>query len=225
MLVTFALTGIIGVILLLVCELIIRLKVIKGEYARKLVHIVIALYASTWAYFLDPTTIVLISLILVAVVIVAQRYPLLISMRAVRRITYGEIWFPLGIGISALMFTNPAVYAVAILHMGLADGLAAVVGVGMGRKAGNFTVMNGTKSIAGTVTFILVSFCIYMVYWIWLTDIALFNNNLIFASIVSLSAAIIVAMVELLSPKGSDNILVPITAGVFAVLPTIQLII
>ncbi len=225
MLLTFIATGIIGVLLLAVCELIIHLKIVKGEYARKLVHIVIALYAATWAYFLDPTTIVFISLILVLVVVIAQRYPLLRSMRPVRRITYGEIWFPLGIGISALMFTNPAVYAVAIFHLGLADGLAAIVGVGMGKRAGMFNIMNGTKSIAGSLTFVFVSFCIYMVYWGYLTDVALFTNNFAFAGIVSISAAIIVAMVELLSPKGSDNILVPITAGVFAVLPTVQLII
>ena len=225
MLATFVLTGIIGVLLLAICELIIRLKLIKGEYARKLVHIVIALYASTWAYYLNATVIVFISLILVLVVVVVQHYSFLHSLRAVRRITYGEIWFPLGIGISALMFTNPAVYAVAILHMGLADGLAAVVGVSMGKRAGKFTIMKGTKSVAGSLTFVVVSFGIYMVYWHWLTDVALFSNDLIFAGVVSLSTAIIVAMVELLSPKGSDNILVPITAGVFAVLPTVQLII
>jgi dolichol kinase len=47
----------------------------------------------------------------------------------------------------------------------------------------------------------------------------------VYASILSLSSAIIIATIEVVSPKGSDNILVPVCAGLFALLPAMQLVI
>ena len=221
---SFVVTGIVGVILLAFCELLIHLKVVKGEFARKFVHIVIALFAATWAYYLSSTVIVFISLILVCIVILVKRYKLLQSFRAVNRVTYGEIWFPLGIGVSAIMFLNPDVYAVAILHMGLADGMAAVIGVYLGKRAGQFKIRGSIKSIAGTSTFIAVSFGIYLAFWTKADSLEIFSQSLPLAVIISLSSAILVATVEVLAPKGSDNIAVPVVAGVLAVLPSLQII-
>jgi dolichol kinase len=225
MLYSFVITGIIGILLIACCELLINLKIIKGELARKVVHIIIAVFAATWGYYLNPTAIVLISLILVLAVVIVKKYSLLQSFRAVNRVTYGEIWFPLGIGISALMFPSPDVYALAILHMGLADGLAAVVGVKMGKNAGKFKIGKSTKSIAGTATFVAVSFSIYIAYWLSVDTLQLFSQYLPLAVAVSFSSAILVASIEVFAPKGSDNIAVPVAAGILAVLPTLQVII
>lgn len=225
MLLYFILTGLGGIALLLLCEIVIHLFKLKGENARKLVHIVIAIYAASWAFYLDRTVIALISVILVSVVIIVQKYSLLHAFKTVKRVTYGEIWYPLGIGLSAILFTNPYIYAIAVLHMGLADGLAAVVGVGMGKEAKRFTVRKQTKSIAGTLVFITTSFVLYMAYWLVIASVATFSQSIFNAIMISLSSAIIVAFVELLSPKGSDNILVPIAAGLLAVLPAIQIVV
>ncbi len=225
MLLYFILTGLGGIALLLLCELVIYLLKLRGENARKLVHIVIAIYAASWAFYLDGTVIALISVILVGVVIVVQKYPILHSFKTVKRMTYGEIWYPLGIGLSAILFTNPYIYAIAVLHMGLADGLAAVVGVGMGKEAKRFKVRKQTKSIAGTLVFITTSFVLYMAYWLAISSVTTFSQSVINAITISLSSAIIVAFVELISPKGSDNILVPIAAGMLAILPAIQIVV
>ena len=225
MLLNFIITGLGGVILLLLCEFVIHICKLKGENARKLVHIVIAIYAASWAFYLPPTIIALISIILVSMVIVFQKYTILHSFKTVKRITYGEIWYPLGIGLSAILFTDSYVYAIAVLHMGLADGLAAVVGVGMGKEAKRFTVRKQTKSIAGTLVFITTSFVLYMAYWLVISSVPIFSQSVSNAIAISLSSAIIVAFVELLSPKGSDNILVPITAGMLAILPAIQIVV
>jgi dolichol kinase len=225
MLLPFIATGIGGVVLLLICELLIRKKVVKGENARKLVHITIALYASTWAFYLTPQLIALISIILIMAVAIVQKFKLLHSMKSVRRVTYGEMWYPLGIGISALLFTNPYIYAIAVLHMGLADGLAAVVGIGMGKEAKRFKIGGNTKSVAGTLVFIITSFVIYLAYWMLFSGSSFFESSVVYASILSLSSAIIVATIEVVAPKGSDNILVPVCAGLFALLPTMQVIV
>ena len=225
MLITFIATGLIGLCILLLCEYLICVLRIKGEYARKLVHISIACYAATWAFFINPTGIALISLILIGAVIVMQKYPIMRSLQTAQRITYGELWYPLGIGLSAILFTNPIIYALAVLHMGLADGMAAVVGVSMGKRAGKFKINNHTKSVAGTLAFIVVSFGIFLMYWLVFSNAPLFRDSLLYASIISLSSAVIVASIEVFAPKGSDNILVPITAGLLAILPAIQFIV
>lgn len=218
-------TGIGGVVLLLACELLIRKKLVRGENARKLVHITIALYAATWAFYLPPQIIATISIILIIAVAIVQRFKLLHSFKSVSRITYGEMWYPIGIGISALLFTNPYIYAIAVLHMGLADGLAAVVGVGMGKEAKRFKVGSNTKSVAGTLVFVATSFIIYLAYWLLFSGSSFFENSVFYASVISLSSAIIIATIEVIAPKGSDNILVPVCAGLFALLPAMQVIV
>jgi dolichol kinase len=225
MLLPFIATGIGGVVLLLLCELLIRKKRVRGENARKLVHITIAIYAATWAFYLTPQIIALISIILIIAVALVQRFTWLHSLKSVRRITYGEMWYPIGIGISALLFTNPYIYAIAVLHMGLADGLAAVVGVGMGKEAKRFKIGNNTKSVAGTLVFITTSFIIYLAYWLLFSESTFFESSVLYASVISLSSAIIIATIEVVSPKGSDNILVPVCAGLFALLPAMQVIV
>jgi dolichol kinase len=225
MLLAFILTGLGGLLLLLVCEYIISTFHLRGENARKLVHISIAIYASMWAFYLSSTVIALISIILISAVIAVQKYHLLHSFESVKRVTFGEIWYPLGIGIAAILFDNPYIYALAVLHMGLADGLAAVVGVGMGKNAKRFKVGKNTKSVAGTIVFVATSFLLFSTYWLLFASVPLFADSLPSALLISFSSAIIVATIEVISPKGSDNILVPITAGVLAVLPTIQLIV
>lgn len=220
------LIAVFGVGLILITgELLWRLKITKGEYARKFVHILTAIFASSWAFFMDNQMIILISLLIVGVVITVNKYKLFPSIHAIKRATYGEIWFPLGIGITALVFNNPYVYALAVLHMGVADGMAAVVGVGLGKKAGVFKIMGYKKSIAGSTTFFLISLGLYISYWLYFTAVPLFQDNYTQIVFVSISSAIIATMVELVSPKGSDNVLVPIVAGSLAVLPTIQLIV
>lgn len=217
-------TGIGGLLLLLLCEALIRQNHLRGENARKLVHITVALYAATWAFYLSSQVIAIISVVLVGAVVIVQKSRFLHSLHSVRRVTYGELWYPLGIGISAILFTNPYIYALAVLHMGLADGLAAVVGVGMGKNAKRFTILHQTKSVAGTLVFITTSFVLYLSYWVLFSAVPLFADSLLNAALISLSAAILVAGVELVAPKGSDNILVPMAAGILAVLPTVQLI-
>ena len=46
----------------------------------------------------------------------------------------GEFMFVLGVMITVLMFENEVVYALAIINLGIADGMAAIIGTRYGRK-------------------------------------------------------------------------------------------
>ncbi len=213
------LTGIGGIAIILACEALIKLKKVKGEYARKLVHISISIYAASWAYFLPYWMITLISLLLIAGVLIVKQFHLMQSLRPVKRVTNGELYFAAAIGITAALFHEPAIYAIAILHLGLADGFAAIVGVGMSEKKNRFKYRGAVKSIEGTLTFVAVSFFLNVSYWIWLTNHPICNSAPLFIAVYSLICAMVLASLEIASPKGSDNIIIPVATGFFLWVP------
>ncbi len=215
----FVATGIGGLLIILLCESLIKKKSIKGELARKLVHISIAVYAATWAFYLPYQVIIFISLILVCAVLFVQRYPVMQSMKSVRRVTNGEVYFAVGIGVAAALFREPAMYVVAVLHMGLADGLAAVVGVKMSKKANRFSIKGSWKSIEGTLTFVAVSFFLNAVYWMYFSNHQFNIQHAATIPLYSLLSACVLALIELVSPKGSDNVIIPLASGALLWVP------
>lgn len=207
---------------LLLGEFLWHKKILKGEYARKFVHITSATFVAFWPLFLTNIQIAIISLLFIVALFVTKKLKIFRSLRSVRRVTYGEIWYALGIGVSAILFSD-AVFSVAVLTMALADGFAAVVGVSLKKKAGNFKINGQRKSLAGTLTFISVSFLINFIYWAYFGSDHLPStlNNFVFISMLSFASASILGLAELVSPKGSDNIIVPVLAGFLAIVPTL----
>lgn len=205
-----------------VSEVLCQKRILKGEFARKFVHIITATFVAFWPLFLSFYQIAIISLLFALAVVAIKKFKLLTSFKSVRRATYGEIWYALGIGVVAILFPNNAIFAIAILHMALADGFAAVVGVGLGKKAIKYRYRNTNKSIAGSLTFFAISFALNLTYWFALKlDPSMglgFSPAL--PVLLSASAAIILTFAEVVSPKGSDNVIVPVLAGTLLWLPT-----
>lgn len=210
-------------LVLLISEYLCRKRILKGEYARKFVHIITATFAAFWPLFLSYYEIAILSLIFAAAVVVIKKFKILRSFHAVRRVTYGELWYALGIGLVALLFQDNAIYAIAILHMALADGFAAVVGVGLGKKAVNYRYRHATKSVAGTTTFFGISFALNLYYWlgVGVDPFAIQSVSTILPVMLSIGAATILSFAEVISPKGSDNVIVPVLAGALLWLPTV----
>ena len=90
--------------ILLIGELLWKDKIIKGENARKLIHIIACFYAAFWPFFMDRYQIVILSGIFVLAIIVCKKLHIFNSMNGSRRKTYGEICFALSIGAMALIF-------------------------------------------------------------------------------------------------------------------------
>ncbi len=208
-------------VILLSGEYFSRKRILKGEFARKYVHILTATFVAFWPLFLSHYQIAILSLLFAAMVVTVQKFKVLRSFKAVRRTTYGEIWYALGIGLVALLFQDDAIFSIAILQMALADGFAAVVGVGLGKKAIRYRYKNINKSIAGSMTFLLISFILNLFYWFALNSDALGASTISPALPVLLSAssAIILTFVEIVAPKGSDNVIVPVLAATLLWLP------
>lgn len=200
-------------VVLLSGEYLWQKEILKGEFARKYVHIGCATFAAFWPLFLSRNQIVFMSLAFVVVLVAVKQLNIFGSLRGIKRTTYGELWYALGIGVCAVLFANDAIYAIAVLHVALADGFAAVVGVGLGKRAKNFKFKGSTKSLEGTMTFITISFVLNAVYWVGFAGHQFDIDRPIIVPIYSLVSALILSVIEIVSPKGSDNVIVPVSAG------------
>jgi dolichol kinase len=209
----FAVAG--TAVILLASEYLCQKRILKGEFARKFVHIITATFAAFWPLFLSFPQIAILSVLFVVVLVIVKKLNLFTSLKSARRATYGEIWYAVGIGASALIFQDAAVYAIAVLHMALADGFAAVVGVAAKKKTTIFKFNGHTKTIIGSTTFFVISYALNLVYWFALEGSVLNSGGMSVMTpiIFSIVSSTLLTLVEIISPKGSDNVIVPLLAG------------
>ncbi len=140
----------------------------------------------------------------------SKRLQLFQAIHTVQRPTYGELFFGVAVGAVALITHQPAIYAAALLHMSLADGLAAIIGSRFGHKNSYF-IFGLKKSRYGTLTFLVVSLAILS--WFNLTQ----HTNLgLWMAVIAGGATIL----ENIAGKGFDNLVVPIFVAGLLVLAT-----
>ncbi len=185
-------------------EVLWHTKKIRGETARKFVHITVGTFVAFWPYFMDWHEIQLMSLAFIIVIAISWKANVFRAVHNVKRRTWGELLFPIGIGMSALIMPPPLIFTAAILHLSLADGFAALVGLKYG-KVHRYSIRNYSKSIAGTVTFWLISTAIIV------TTVALSPNGLSWPLVPLLVWLPLAAtLVENVAVAGTDNIFVPL---------------
>ena len=188
-------------ILLVVSEFLWRTKKLRGEAARKFLHILIGSYVAFWPFFMAMWTIQLISLALLVVVYISHRYHIFHAINGVKRHTWGDVLYALGIGLTATVTKNPWIFTIAILHMSLADGLAGLVGSQWGKR-NSYKVLGFSRSLIGTGTFIVVSYAIL---------VATIPHQPLGMSVALMAALpFMAAAVENLGILGIDNVLVPL---------------
>lgn len=197
-----AATGVFG--LLVASEVLWRAKILRDEVARKFVHISVGTFVAFWPYFMSWRQIELMCLAFLAAILVSRYLHIFHAIHGVSRRTRGEIFFPVGIGLSALLMPVPIVFTAAILHLSLADGLAAVMGKQYGLLH-QYKVRKYTKTLAGTATFYLVSTIIVV------TTVALSGTPITWPIVPLLVWLPLAAtVIENLAVAGTDNIFVPL---------------
>lgn len=199
--------GIIGLIVLVVQFLFYR-RLVGGEYSRKLIHILSALWMATWRFDLTHLEVTYLGLLLLFIIFFVKRFNWFNSIFGVERDTYGEASFVVGIILASLLFPNPVVYALAVINLGLADGLAAVIGTRYGHK--KYDVFGATKSLIGMFSSFAVVLISGTVFWILVVDL---QPSLIFIVTHIIATAAVVSGVEFISFKGLDNIAIPLVTG------------
>ncbi|MCA9342753.1 hypothetical protein KC950_01925 [Candidatus Saccharibacteria bacterium] len=190
-------------LLLLLTEYLWRSNSLRGESARKLIHIVVGSYVAFWPFMIGFEGVQIISAAFLLVIGVSLKFSIFKAIHGVARRTWGEVLFAVGIGLIAVLTNNPWVYAACILHMSLADGFAALAGMRWG-KNNSYMIGNYKKSIVGTGVFWFSSLLI--------TGLAIANIPELQAdaSMYLLWLPIATSVTENLGVNGTDNVLVPL---------------
>ncbi|HET7630139.1 MAG TPA: hypothetical protein VFK03_02085, partial [Candidatus Saccharimonadales bacterium] len=124
-----------------------------GEASRKLIHISVGTFVAFWPLFLSWQQIELLSLAFVGAVLISRQFHVFKAIHSVQRPTWGELYFGIAVGLVAMLTHEPAIYVAALLHMSLADGLAAIVGHRYGHRY-VYRIFGSSKSRLGTATFL-----------------------------------------------------------------------
>lgn len=185
----------------------------KGkEMSRKYIHIMLCNIWFIFMYFFDNWIVAaILPAIFVVINALSYKYNIIkIMERENKKEGIGTVYYAISLTILSIVtfyFNKPILGLAGVLIMGYGDGLAAVVGQKV--KSKEYKVFGGTKSIAGTITMLIVSFLISSLIFMYLGTEALILKSIIIA--------VIGTIVEAVSVKGLDNITVPlIVTGLFS---------
>lgn len=180
-----------------------------SELSRKFIHITIGSFVAVLPYFLSWKQIIILSLAFIVGVSLSLYFNIFQAIHAVERPTWGELCFGAAVGVLAIFVRQPAIYMIALLHMGLADGIAALVGTAYG-KTNEYKVLGHKKSVAGSLAFFAISLILLIAY-------ATTTPTAIPAAVIVL-LALAATVLENFAVRGLDNLLVPVlVAGVLMV--------
>lgn len=177
---------------------------LSAELARKLVHM--SLGSSIFVTSLSSNktwTAALISISLGAVVI-AKESGLFESFRKVGRSTNGDMFYLIGALAALVLAGSQAAFGIAILVLTFADAMAALVGKAVGNH--KVHVLGEAKSLEGSLAFAVVTAVIASLFVVVGPELVKGNYLLI-----AVLPAVLTPL-EALSPKGIDNLTLPVVA-------------
>lgn len=179
-------------------------KILNDEQSRKFIHIgvsnwwflVLFLFDNLWWAIIPP-------IIFIGLNYASYKMNLIKSMERSGNGNLGTVYFPIALlllVIASFTFTNVYVGAIGIFILGYGDGLAAVVGKAFGKKK----IING-KSLIGSITMFFASFIVSSL----LLAIGL-KLDLWMVLLFSFAISVISTLIELFTPKGLDNLSIPL---------------
>jgi dolichol kinase len=190
-------------------------KWVSGERARKIIHILIGVWGAWLPLWLGWRSIIVLGIMLFLGVVLANHLKLFKSIHSIGRSTIGEYLFPVSMVLIAIFFKNTIIFAAAMLELGVADGLAAVIGTRYGKKT-VFKVFGQKKSKHGTITFFICSLFIifWAIYSFHASIIGTSLTGLVVTLFLSSALSVVLTAAELMGIKGIDNITVPLITAI-----------
>jgi dolichol kinase len=151
---------IIGLFALLVLTEYLGIKrILNGEYLRKFFHITAVSFIAFWPWLINWGWTQVLAILMLAVMLAGRYLKIFRYHGRIHRVTYGDIFLAVAILICSFITHNNVFFALAILEVALADGLAAIVGISYGKEWG-YKVFGYTKTVIGTMVFWIVSIAI-----------------------------------------------------------------
>lgn len=195
------LTALLFLTVFILIEIIQRITKMRSEISRKIIHVVSALIVAALPRWLSFSQIAVLAMIFILTMSVSKNRNIFKSIHQVERKTIGEIWFPVGVLASALLFPSAKVFSSSILILGLADTTAEVIGRKYGKH--HYKSYCSSKTIEGSAAFFVMTALILILLYGISADVLR----------VALFVGIGVTTAEALSTNGLDNLSIPIVCG------------
>ena len=172
---------------------------LRGEIARKLIHIGALVLMVIAPELLRAQELALFLVLVSAILLIGRLTRIISSMHTVRRVSFGEVFFPLGIAVSAFLFlpTLPLAYYAGLIAL-FADAIAAIVGKRFGRH--RYPFFGRHKTFEGTAGFFGVCMCGFL----------LLGAPIGVPLVVGVA---LICTIDITLRFGLDNIALPVTAG------------
>lgn len=202
-------------IALLAIKLIEKRTNLKGEIKRKLFHVTMGLVMLTFPYiFSSSFSVGILGIIALIILYVLKNTKLKHTvgtvLYSVERESMGEIFFVISVFlIFYLSKGDKILFSIPILILTFADSVAALIGKNYAKR--NLAELNeDAKSIEGSFMFFVVAFIATLVPLLLWTSVGR-EEILIISTIVGFN----VALIEMISHSGNDNLLIPLTTYAF----------
>lgn len=199
----------VGIVLIL-SEYLWRKKIIKGEKARKFIHILAGCWMAFWPLYLPFDGIFVLGCVALTLLIYSRITRLFHAIYAVDRKTYGDLLFAVAIIVTAYFAKADWVFTVSILFLALADGGAALFGKSWGINNQYFVFGRNAlkKSVIGTISFIVLAYISIAAGWL-MGGSEFMKDSIIIAFIL---LPILATLFENIMPYGFDNLVTPLVA-------------
>jgi phytol kinase len=195
--------------LLAVAELWRRFGNPEAEWTRKLVHLGGGVACLFFPFLVrSPWVVLALALPLTAIFLAGSRFGFLLSLHGVARRSRGAEYYPLAVFLVFVMTSGrPWLYLAAVLVLAVADAFAALIGSRYGVV--RYEVEDETKSLEGSLVFLVIAFLAIHLPALLLTDLP--------RPVCVLAALLVAALVtgfEAISLAGADNLFVPLAVVV-----------
>lgn len=127
----------------------------------------------------------------------------------------GTVYYPISFLVLVFFLWDnyPFIVSTAMLVMGLADPAAAIVGTSM-KNTHDVKAFGERKTFEGSAGMFLVASIATMIGLVFFGEPASTAAKFLLQLNVSISVGIMVAAIELVSPKATDNLTVPLASGI-----------
>lgn len=176
------------------------------EYPRKFIHIVGGLGCLLFPFLItSPLMVAIIATIFALTFVVGQKTRYLQSLCSVKRKSRGSEYFPVAVVLLFFICQDHLwLYLSSLLILSIADAAAALVGCRFGSHCYRVGP-NDSKSLEGSLAFLLLTFLVIFGLLLSLTDLGW--ANCVGAAFLT---AVLLTGIEAVSIRGTDNIFIPV---------------
>jgi phytol kinase len=237
--IVFFIAIIYAVIILTIADLGRRKLNLGSDFTRKIVHLFAGAAIWTVPYYPHPWVATFVALTFVIMLLLAntERFGrFFAAMARPEDLEHGSVrgplWYAVSITILTAIFTFTGydqyyfIAGGAIMIMMLGDGMSAPIGMKYG--VNHTRVIFGSKrSIEGCLGLFIFGFIGAMVafWWFGIFSLTVFTASVgyINMTLLALIGALTATIVELVSPKGTDNVTLPMITSVVMLLVAMQM--